>query len=257
MAHRFFLPTLTQQSNAVQLEGDQAHHVANVMRMSVRDTITLFNGAGLDATCEITSISKKRVELQVVDTKQVTRRLDGCLAIAVAMPKGDRQKVLVEKLVELGVRHLIPLKCQRSVAVVNDKALARIGKQIVEATKQCERSHLMQVHSPMTLSEVDRWQAEIAISDTQSETVTDEPSQTPGTNSLKLFGDPQTGQPASRWLAQPLRSALILIGPEGGFDDDEINWAHAQGYQPLRIGKSILRVETAAIAAAALFASLE
>lgn len=257
MAHRFYQPSLTQQTESIQLDGDQAHHAANVMRMSVDDHLILFNGEGLEAECAITSIRKKNIELQVVEAKEVTRQLSCALTLAVAMPKGDRQKVLVEKLVELGVSHLVPLNCQRGVAVVNDKALVRIRKQVVEATKQCERSHLMQVHCPMALPEVDQWHAAMAISDTRSETLADESSQEAGTSSLKLFGDPQTGQPASRWLAEPLKSALILVGPEGGFDDDEINWAHAQGYHPLRIGNSILRVETAAIAAAALFASLE
>ena len=162
--------------------------------------------------------------------------------MAVALPKNDRQKFLIEKLVELGVQRLIPVQAERSVAAANKKVLQRIEKQIVEACKQCERNRLMQVTEPMTFEQIKDWSA-------------------------------QQPEPARLWIADPYNGVsiaavndegiadqsnagkheLVTIGPEGGFSDDEIARATAAGFQLLRIGPTILRVETAAIASAAIF----
>ena len=241
MAHRFFLPDFSQQ-DTVTLEGDQAHHAAQVMRFEVGDSIVLFDGKGAEASCEIVAVSKKRVELTIVQRGEADRSLSTELTLAVALPKNDRQKFLIEKLVELGVARLIPVQAERSVAAVNQKVIQRIEKQIVEACKQCERNRLMQVTEPMTFEQIKDW------SDQQPE-------------------------PARRWIADPYNGVsiaavndegidgqgnadkheLVTIGPEGGFSDDEIARAVEAGFRLLRIGPTILRVETAAIASAAIF----
>ena len=241
MAHRFFLPEFPQQGS-VTLDGDQAHHATQVMRFEVGDSIVLFDGQGTEAACEIVAVSKKRVELTIVQSSSVDRSLSTELTMAVALPKNDRQKFLIEKLVELGVDRLIPVQAERSVAAVNQKVIKRIEKQIVEACKQCERNRLMQVTEPMTFEQIKDWSE-------------------------------QHPEPARRWIADPYNGVsiaavndegtadqnnaakheLIAIGPEGGFSDDEIARAVAAGFQLLRIGPTILRVETAAIASAAIF----
>ena len=206
MAHRFFLPNFPQQG-AVTLDGDQAHHAAQVMRFEVGDSIVLFDGQGTEATCEIVAVSKKRVELTIVQSRSVERSLSTELTMAVALPKNDRQKFLIEKLVELGVDHLIPVQAERSVAAVNKKVIQRIEKQIVEACKQCERNRLMHVTEPMTFEQVKEWSEEHQ-------------------------------PPARRWIADPYNGVsiaavnedvagerdagtgkheLVAIGPEGGF----------------------------------------
>ncbi len=243
MAHRFFLPDFPDR-DTVTLDGDQAHHAAQVMRFEVGDSIILFDGQGTEATCEINAISRKRVELTIKQRSTTDRALSTELTLAVALPKKDRQKFLIEKLVELGVDRLIPVQAERSVAEPNKKVIDRINKQIIEASKQCERNRLMQVTQPMTFQQIAEW------------------------------SDQQT-QPARCWLADPYNGVsiatvnqqaaggegnsdqsnheLVAIGPEGGFADKEIEVATAAGFQLLRIGPTILRVETAAIAAAAIF----
>ena len=208
------------------------------------DSIVLFDGQGTEAACEIVAVSKKRVELTIVQSSSVDRSLSTELTMAVALPKNDRQKFLIEKLVELGVDRLIPVQAERSVAAANKKVIQRIEKQIVEACKQCERNRLMQVTEPMTFEQIKDWSN-------------------------------QYSQPARRWIADPYNGVsiaavignvddddggtsaskheLVAIGPEGGFSDNEIATAVAAGFQLLRIGPTILRVETAAIASAAIF----
>ena len=239
MAHRFFLPDFPREDN-VTLDGDQAHHAAQVMRFEVGDSIILFDGQGTEATCEINAISRKRVELTIKDRNTADRALSTELTMAVALPKKDRQKFLVEKLVELGVDRLIPVQAERSVAEANQKVIERIKKQVIEACKQCERNRLMQITEPMSFPQIAVW-------------------------------SDQHPQPARRWLADPYKGIsiattagdasnadqrqheLVVIGPEGGFSDREISVATGAGFQLLRIGPTILRVETAAIASAAIF----
>ena len=232
MAHRFFLPDFPLQ-DTVTLDGDQAHHAAHVMRFEVGDSIILFDGQGTEATCEINAISRKRVELTIKDRNTADRALSTELTMAVALPKKDRQKFLIEKLVELGVDRLIPVQAERSVAEANQKVIERIKKQVIEACKQCERNRLMQITDPMSFPQIATW-------------------------------SDQHSQPARRWLADPYNGVsiatadqgkheLVAIGPEGGFSDQEIAVATDTGFQLLRIGPTILRVETAAIASAAIF----
>lgn len=241
MAHRFFLPDFPQQGS-VTLEGDQAHHATQVMRFEVGDSIILFDGQGAEASCEIVSISKKRVELTILQRSSADRSLSTELTMAVALPKNDRQKFLIEKLVELGVSRLIPVQAERSVAAANKKVLQRIEKQVVEACKQCERNRLMQITEPMTFEQIKSW------ADQQPEPV------------RQWIADPYNGisiAAVNDEVAATAGSAgkheLVAIGPEGGFSDAELARAVEAGFRLLRIGPTILRVETAAIASAAIF----
>lgn len=234
MAHRFFVPEIPAKSS-VLLDGDQAHHAAQVMRFDVGDQIVLFDGGGIEANCEIVSISKKRVELTILDRQEVDRALSTQLTMAVALPKSERQKFLVEKLVELGVDHLIPMPAQRSVANANEKVITRIRKQVVEACKQCERNRLMKISSPLDLKAIKQWASE------QPEPV------------RLWLADPYQGVSIAEANESAQPAELVAIGPEGGFTDQEVAEAVELGFKLLRIGPTILRVETAAIAAAAIF----
>lgn len=235
MSHRFYLPTLDPSQPNVRLIGDQAHHAVNVMRFQVGDEVVLFNGRGLESTAEIKQTAKKSIDLTLIIPNTRPRILSTEITIAVAMPKGERQKFLVEKLVETGISRLIPLKTRRGVAAVNEKVIDRINKQVIEASKQCERAWLMSVESPMTLDELAAWTAANQL-----------PSQL-------FFGDPYEGDQASQVAREDWQAVVIAIGPEGGFADEEIIQAKQLGFQPVRLGRSILRIETAAIAAGVIF----
>ncbi|MFT5304478.1 MAG: 16S rRNA (uracil1498-N3)-methyltransferase [Mariniblastus sp.] len=238
MSHRFFLDS-KPTSDVVILEGDQAHHASHVMRFKPGDTVVLFDGSGVEFKAEICEIAKKRVSLQIVETTQQTRAISNSVTLAVALPKGDRQKFLIEKLVELGVDKLIPLKTQRSVAVANGKVLIRLGKQVIEASKQCGRNTLMEILPEQTL---DSLAAEL-----------DEHTNGSKDAALRLIADPYQGATIGELAGQSLKAVVIAVGPEGGFDDTELATAFELGFSPVRFGPSILRVETACLVAATLF----
>ena len=231
MSHRFYLPQLESDAPLV-LDGDQAHHALQVMRFGVGDTITLFDGQGIEYRARIESIGKRRLELQRLERIESDSELPVDLSLAVALPKGDRQKWLVEKLVELGVRRLIPLETERGVAAVNPKVRTRLEKQVIEASKQCHRNRLISIEPAQSLETLVAWAQEALPPEAST-----------------WIGDPRGGFPAEQ-IRGPAH--LILIGPEGGFSEEELERANNSGAKSMSLGPAVLRVETAALAAAAI-----
>src|SRR5262245_908029 len=125
MSHRFFCQQPPSAAGAI-LEGAEAHHLLNVMRLAVGDEVTLFDGSGREVTARIRRAARDRVELDVVEKSAVDRELPFELVLGVALPKGDRQRWLVEKSVELGVTRLVPLQTHRGVAQPAASALERL-----------------------------------------------------------------------------------------------------------------------------------
>ena len=233
MADRFFIKTPPLEGK-IELTDDQAHHVANVMRAGVGDAITVFDADGNEHETEIVEKSKKRVGLSVLSSTRPQRRLKRAIRIITALPKGDRQKFLVEKLVELGVEQLLPLETSRSVAQINDKVVTRIEKQIIEATKQCRRSYLMEISPAVSM------EAALALAADASPQTGFYVAHPYAENRLESMADQFASQACCTWL----------IGPEGGFSQQEFDAAVAAGWTPVSFGEIILRVETAAMTVA-------
>ncbi|MFO0883489.1 MAG: RsmE family RNA methyltransferase [Pirellulales bacterium] len=147
MSERFFVEQPIRGTTA-RLVDSEAQHLTRVMRASVGDEVTLFDGEGAEFTAEIERIEKQGVSLKILERHEPNRELPFELTLAVALPKGDRQKVLMEKGTELGVTRLVPLITKRGVAQPVDSALERLARQSIEAAKQCRRNRLMVVESP-------------------------------------------------------------------------------------------------------------
>ena len=218
----------------VELDGPEAHHLLHVLRAKVGDRVGLFNGEGSEALAEIVNIRKRSAELRLLETWSVPAELR-TLTIATAMPKGDRARWLIEKSTELGVARLIPLRTQRSVVEPGESKMDKLDQAVIAACKQCGRSHLMTISPLMTFAKLLK-------------------ELTPGT----LIAHPNAPISVSEALSLSdngnqvnAQSAVMLIGPEGGFTDDEFSAAVAAGATPVNLGQHILRIETAAIAVAA------
>jgi 16S rRNA (uracil1498-N3)-methyltransferase len=227
MSQRFFVETPI--GDAARLTDAEAQHLVKVMRAKVGDDVTLFDGTGWEFSGRISGIGKSAVDLDIVERRQVDRELRHSLTLAVSLPKGDRQKVLVEKLVELGVTRLVPLETQRSVAEATPAALIRLRRQVIEASKQCGRNRLMEIGEPQSLEQT--------------------LAQTPA--ALRRVLAHPSGEPIKEIAVEP---AVVAVGPEGGFTDEEVALAESAGWEIVALGPRILRVETAAIALAALLA---
>lgn len=230
MSERFFIDTLPLGNQAV-LKGDEARHLTRVLRAKIGDAVRLFNGRGSEWPAQVVQIGRDTVSLEIgaacVDSPSPSR----LLTVAAALPKGDRQKWMVEKLTELGVGRLIPLATTRGVAEATAGAQARLERGVIEACKQCGRNTLMEVAAGHTLD-----QLLAAI-----------PAGTFG-----LIAHPG-GSPLNTGALRAATAVLALVGPEGGFTDDELVAADRSGLVRVSLGPHILRVETAAISLAAQF----
>lgn len=229
MAERFYISQPPVDEATAVLEDDQAHHLVRVMRAKPGDPVVLFDGIGTQYEATILEVSKKRVTLAIESTTRVDDPNQPEIMVACALPKGDRQKFLVEKLVELGANRLIPLKTSRSVSEATDKAIERIRKQVIEASKQCRRSWLMQVEPQETMDTLllkfDSFEGHRVVADPYA------------TSHDLLFQD---------------TACVIAIGPEGGFSDEESQQLVEGGWTKVCFSPNVLRVETAAAAAVAI-----
>jgi 16S rRNA (uracil1498-N3)-methyltransferase len=229
MSERFFTPVPPVAGRGT-LEGDEARHLTRVLRAKVGDTVSLFDGAGREWPARVASIGRDRVELDTAEPTVDPVAVGSPLTLAVALPKGDRQKWMVEKLTELGTARLIPLETTRGVAEATTSAQARLERGVIEACKQCGRNTLMEIAAG---SPLDRLLAEVPA------------------GVCVVIAHPG-GKPLDAATAARTATGMIaLVGPEGGFTDEELRIADRAGAIRVSLGPHILRVETAAIALAA------
>lgn len=231
MGYRFFAATPIT-SNRATLRGAEAHHLQHVMRATVGDEITLFDGSGQEFSGRIERMGRSQVEVVLTGGEAVSREPLRKTVVGLALPKGNRQRWVIEKLTELGVTRMVPLKTARSVAHPNQSAFKKFERFIVEACKQCGRNHLMEC-SPLTAFE-------------------DFLASAPDF-AVKWIADPQ-GKPACHGECDG-RSVYLAIGPEGGFTREECREAVAAGWQAVSLGPRVLRAETAAIVLATVASS--
>lgn len=223
MSSRFFSETPITGGSAT-LTGAEAHHLLHVMRAKAGDPVTLFDGSGAEFSAEVTGLSRNEATLAVLARHDIDRELPHALTLGVAMPKGDRQKVLVEKLTEIGVTRLQPLVTERSVVSLKPAAIEKLRRLVVEASKQCGRNRLMEIPDPISLEEF------FAGCDAEQ----------------RFIAHPAAEEP----LGTASGDAAIAVGPEGGFSDEELESAAAQNWYRISLGFRTLRIETAAIVAA-------
>ncbi len=148
MTQRYFIELKPTGSEA-RLLGDEARHLAQVMRAKPGDEVTLFDGQGWEYQARVETVGRGEVGLQIIGRAEVSRETSCAITLGVALPKGERQRWLVEKLVELGVARLVPLRTERGVAQPGEQALKRLRRAVVEASKQCGRNRLLQVADAM------------------------------------------------------------------------------------------------------------
>ncbi len=236
MADRFYVESPVSGDRA-ELVGSEAHHATHVMRLGIGDELTLLDGTGVEFHARIEQADRRRLELSILDRRPVDRELPFSISLAVALPKGDRQRWLVEKATELGVTRLIPLVTMHSVAKPSISSLKRIRRTVVEASKQCGRNVLMRIEEPVA------WSNFVA---------------NVGVDELRLVAHPSP-KGVSLAKARQSRAAtqdlVIAIGPEGGFADAEIQEASEAGWKTVSLGPRLLRIETAALAMVAAMVS--
>lgn len=229
---RFYVAPIEEAT----FSGAEAKHCTQVLRKCVGDQVIVFDGAGTEATAEITTISSKRVELKILERRQ-TPAPAVSISLIQAIPKGANMEWIIEKAVELGVNAIFPVLTERTVVRLDAREAAKKQEKwqrvALEACKQCGQNWIPQVHAPVPFLSV--------LETLPAQDLKIIAALQPDSKSLKsILNEPGTKN-------QEPRNACLAIGPEGDFTPAEYAAARAAGFAPATLGPLVLRVETAAL----------
>jgi 16S rRNA (uracil1498-N3)-methyltransferase len=224
------------QKNRVVIDGQDARHISRVLRLTRGDILFLTDGMGMDLTGCITESSPGKVVMDIIDVCPSQTESPLPLTICTGMLKHQKMDEVIKGLAQIGVTRWIPFYCERSVPFPDSKSLSRRMARwqtiTKETVKQCRRSRLVEISSPKTYDEI----LDLAV------------------NFDHCIAFWEQGGRSLSHLARldDANRTIVLIGPEGGFSESEINRASAKGFIPYSLGPRILRAETAALCGAAL-----
>jgi 16S rRNA (uracil1498-N3)-methyltransferase len=235
---RFFVPETLAVDALIQLPANAAIHASRALRMKRGDTAALFNGDGMDYTCELVSMSKNEVIAKILSAQENRNESPLHITLAQAISTGDRMDFTIQKAVELGVNLIQPIASQRSVVKLSgsraEKRLEHWQNVVISACEQCGRAIIPTI---LPVTSLPQWLSQTAP------------------DALRLLLSPDASQSLGS-LPKPTKPIHLLIGAEGGLSPEEVSLAHNHGYTPIRLGKRILRTETAALTAIASIQTL-
>lgn len=225
----FFCPELTCSLKQIELTGDELHHLAHVMRYKSGELIKLNSGKGYIGTGIIQQIEKQKAIIEIKDAN-FTEPSQPAYAIAFSLLRSKNDEWLVEKTTELGVTDLFPITTQYSVRNPSVNTLSRFRQSALSAIKQCNNPWLPVIHPVHTLKSV--------------------------IDAIRQAGYEPVAAVESRpdlWMSDLNLSDnyCYMVGPEGGFDKEELDFLSECRIRSISISGKVLRAETAAIALAA------
>ena len=224
--HRIYLAT-DFKSDVHRCSMDLSHRILNVLRIKNNEAVSIFNNKGQECLSRV-SIEEKQVVLNL--SKEIKSEINRPkkISLCVSIINMKLMDLIIQKSVELGVTSFIPIYTQRSQYKNVDKKLDHWEKTVIHATEQCGRLDIMKLCRPVSLSDFDN------IYQSSSKYL------------LHQNGD--------KFKCEDLESSdiTLLVGPEGGFDDHEIDYLDANGWKTKTINVNILRTETACISALTL-----
>lgn len=230
--YQFFVPPENIHGNRVVITGEDVNHIKNVLRMKEGEEIAVSNGEdGKEYRCGILSLGEEILcELRFIKEDDI--ELPSKITLFQGIPKADKMELIVQKAVELGVFEVIPVSMKRCVVKLDDKKqkskISRWQSIAEAAAKQSKRSIIPQVQSIMTMKQALAYAKEMDMILVPYEMADDMEKTREIINSIK-----------------PGMHIGFFIGPEGGFDEVEIQSAMDEGAVPITLGKRILRTETA------------
>ena len=237
----FYVPKEQISDKKIRILGSELHHLVDVLRLKNGDEITVLDGEGGVYDVILTDISKSPpVAIGEIKSQKQAQRPSLEVTIIQGIAKSDSMDMIIQKATELGVYEIVPVVCQHSVpnlsADRSQKRVARWRQIAVEASKQSRRPFF-----PL-ISEIKDFQDALSESNVDLSLIFIAPSM----NSFPTINLKNVLQKTTA------KSIQIIIGPEGDFTEDEVNYALSKGAIPVSLGESILRTETATISALAI-----
>lgn len=226
----FYASTLSKGSTAPELEEDTMRHMMQVLRMQKGDSIKLTNGRGLVAEASITSTSKKHCTVAIIQVEELAPPLHRATIAISPLKNASRFEWFLEKAAEAGIAFVVPLLCNRTERQFVKKE--RWNGILVSAMQQSQQAWLTELSDPLSF-------------------LTFVKGRHASENYIAHCMEGEK-KPLQHLVKNDQSSSCILIGPEGDFTEDELQTALDQGYQPVSLGATRLRTETAGITAAVL-----
>jgi 16S rRNA (uracil1498-N3)-methyltransferase len=235
--HRFYLPPERCAGQSLRLDGREAHHALNVLRLKHGELVAVLDGIGNEFICTVKETSRNAVTLSV-SLKNFVPALPCAISLLVGIPKGKIIESIMQKSVELGARKIVPILSERVVTQLDGES-AELKREkweqvAIEAIKQCGAAWLPKVEAPMTIEQFLARKEKFDLSLVGS-------LQRERRHPREVLREFESKQ------KRPPQSVGVWIGPEGDFTADEIKRIQDFGALPVSLGKLVLRVETAAI----------
>lgn len=237
--HHFFVTPQQISGDKIRIEGGDVNHMKNVLRMKLHEKAEISDGESRTYLCEVEAYEEDVAVLHILEEMEADTEPASKLYLFQGLPKSDKMELIVQKAVELGVYQVIPVAMKRSVVRLDDKKAAKKADRwnsIAEsAAKQAGRSRIPEVTMPLSYKEALKMAEELDVTLLPYE----------------LAG----GMEVTREVIRQIKcgqSVGIFIGPEGGFEPEEVDAAVSMGAKVITLGRRILRTETAGLATLAV-----
>lgn len=232
---RFFIEPAQVDGSQIHITGSDVNHIRNVLRMAQGDTLVAGCQEGKEYTCYIERMDEREVVAHIMYVQDTQAELPSRIRLFQGIPKSDKMEWIIQKAVELGVHEVIPVETMRTVVRLEEKKAAKKiqrWQQIAKsAAKQSGRGYVPQIHPVCSLTQALEYGRQCPVKWIPYERTEGMDTARERVKALK-----------------PGQDIAIFIGPEGGFDEREIQMAREKGYEPITLGRRILRTETAGLA---------
>ena len=233
---QFFVESSQIKENSIYLEGADVNHMKNVLRMKPGEDVRICDGSGRTYLCCVNRYEEGCAVLDIFRTLDTDTELPSKIWLFQGLPKGDKMEWIVQKAVELGAYTVVPFAAKRSVVKLDKKKAAKKQERwqaiAKSAAEQSGRGIVPEVYSPVTYAQALEMAKPLDV--------------------LLIPYELEDGMEETARLIEGIRpgdSVGIFIGPEGGFEEEEVSQAREAGASPVTLGRRILRTETAGLTA--------
>lgn len=235
--HKFFVETKHIEENKIYIYDEDYAHIKKVLRLKEKDKIEVSDGEKSEYLCEIASLQNEYLELNILTKNDLKTESQVSISIYQGLPKSEKMDYIVQKNTEIGVKEIVPVVTDRTIIKIKDmkkeeKKLSRWRKIARESAKQSKRGIIPTVSNIVSLKDALEKAKETEII---------------------VFYEMEHNNTLKTLLREPIKNKIsIFIGPEGGFEKDEIELIKEYGGKVISLGKRILRTETAGLVASAI-----